>query len=125
LGLAGNEERRRRWYGWRWWVTAILAVAGECHRRRGEGEEEEEEEKKKKNRGVCGCFVLILVCTFFLGMLIYQLVSGGQKTPPFCTAPPFCTDRIATVLFQNMFHKTFYTFFAICPHKGRRRENSN
>jgi hypothetical protein len=51
LGLAGNEEHRRRWYGRRWWVTARLAVAGECHRWRGEGDEEEEEKKKKT--GAC------------------------------------------------------------------------
>jgi hypothetical protein len=41
LGLAGNEDCRRRWFDWRWWVTVGLARDDECQCRRGEGEEEE------------------------------------------------------------------------------------
>jgi hypothetical protein len=37
--------------GWRWWMMAGSAVAGECRRRRGEGEEEEEEKKKNQVQG--------------------------------------------------------------------------
>jgi hypothetical protein len=83
LGLAENKESHQIWFGWKLWVTVGSAVADECHRRRGEGEEEEEE--KKKTRGVRACFVLILVCVFFLKMLRYHLVSRGQITPHFCT----------------------------------------
>jgi Na+/glutamate symporter len=56
--------------------------------------EKKKKKKEKKTRGMRGCFVLILVCVFFLEMLKYQLVSGGQKIPP------FCTDRIAVALFN-------------------------
>jgi hypothetical protein len=53
LGLAGNEERRRRWFGRRWWVTAGSAIAGECCRWTGEGEEERKQKTKKTRfRGV-------------------------------------------------------------------------
>jgi hypothetical protein len=45
------------------------AVAGEVR--------EKKKKKKKKTRGVHRCFVLILVCVFFLEMLRYQLVSRG------------------------------------------------
>jgi hypothetical protein len=91
LGLAGNEESRWRRFGRKWWVMVGSAVVDECHCRRGEGEEEEKK-KKKKTRGVRGCFVLILVCVFFLEMMRCQLMSGGQKTLP------FCIDRIAVAL---------------------------
>ena len=54
--------------------------------------EEVREKKKKKTMGVCGYFVFILVCIFFLEILRYQHVSEGHKTPI------FCTDRIAAAL---------------------------
>jgi hypothetical protein len=54
LGLAGNEESCRRWFGQKWWVTVGSAVAGECRRWRGEGELEKKKKKKKKKKlGVC------------------------------------------------------------------------
>jgi hypothetical protein len=49
LGLAGNEERRQRWFGRRWWVTAGSAIADECRHWTGEGEEGK---KKKKTPGL-------------------------------------------------------------------------
>jgi hypothetical protein len=42
LGLAGNKESRRRWFGRKWWVMAGSAVV----------EEVREKKKKKKTRGV-------------------------------------------------------------------------
>jgi hypothetical protein len=53
LGLAGNEESRRKW-----WVTAGSVVADECRHRRGEGEEEQEQEKKKKTGHALGVLIL-------------------------------------------------------------------
>jgi hypothetical protein len=64
---------------------------------RGMREVREKKKEKKKTRGVCRCFVLILVCAFFLRMLRCQLASEGQKTSP------FYTDRIATAIFAYYF----------------------
>jgi hypothetical protein len=62
LGLVGNEESRRKWFRWKWWVMTGSAVVGEVR-------EKKEEKKKKKTRGVregeAECFVLFLsLCIF-------------------------------------------------------------
>jgi hypothetical protein len=69
LGLAGNEESHRRWFGRKWWsrlgqslpVSAVTEEVREKKKKkkgeracvRGEGEEEEKKERKKPGEEAC------------------------------------------------------------------------
>ena len=84
LGLAGNEESRRKW-----WVTAGSVVAGEVRKKKKKKKKTRcvrEEREKKKKKGCIGCYDFILNLCIFLKRMRCQFMIRGKKPHFFAMA---------------------------------------